>query len=182
MKKGAIALIMAFALLSAFDLSNRIGMGLGFTPDVYLESNAGGLITLPVVDLAVTRIGLNPKLAVEPIFQFTLRNANDNTSTSFALSALGNFLLKGHQKTNLYTKAGIGFMLFAPGGGADTQFGFNIPFGFGLEHFVSEHFSLNLAALSGFTFVSNPPGGGDSYMELKLGNAKPFAFYLVWYY
>lgn len=182
MKRGAFVLIMAIAMLSAFDLSGRIGMGLGFTPDVYLESDVGGLITLPVVDLAVTRIGLNPKLAVEPVFQFTLRNANDNTITGFALSALGNFLLKGHQKTNLYTKAGIGFMLFAPGGGADTQFGFNIPFGFGLEHFVSEHFSLNLAALSGFTFISNPPLGGDSYMELKLGNAKPFAFYLLWYY
>jgi len=182
MKRGAIALIMLIAMLGAYDLSGRIGMGLGFTPDVYLESGAGGLITLPVIDLAVTRIGMNPNLALEPIFQFTLKNANDNTSVTLSLSALGNFLMKGHQKTNLYAKAGLGFMLYSPGGGAETEFGFNLPFGFGLEHFVSEHFSLNLAALSGFTFISNPPGGGDSYMEVKLGNAKPFAFYLVWYY
>lgn len=182
MIRGAIALLVLIAMLGAFDLSERIGMGLGFTPDVYLESNAGGLIVLPVVDLAVTRIGLNPKLVFEPLCQFTLKNVNDNTSIYFSLSGLGNFLMKGHEKTNLYAKAGLGFMLFSPGGGADSEFGFNLPFGFGLEHFVSEHFSLNLAALSGFTFISNPPGGGDSYMEIKLGNAKPFAFYLVWYY
>ncbi len=181
MKKGAIALFALIAILGAYDLTGRIGMGLGFTPDTYLESSTG-TFALPVIDLAVTRIGMNPKLVLEPIFQFTLKNANDNTSMNFALSALGNFLFKGHQKTNLYAKAGIGFMLYAPGGNADTEFGFNLPFGFGLEHFVSEHFSLNLAALSGFTFISNPPVAGDSYMEVKLGNAKPFAFYLVWYY
>ncbi|MEO0095768.1 MAG: hypothetical protein ABIL46_01080 [candidate division WOR-3 bacterium] len=181
MKKGAIAVLSIIALLSAFDLSGRIGMGLGFTPDVYLESE-NGIITLPVIDLAVTRIGLKPNLSLEPIFQFNLRNANDNTSVGFALSGLANYLIKGHQKTNLYAKVGFGFMLYSPGGGADSEFGFNLPFGFGLEHFVSEHFSLNLAALSGFTFISNPPVGGDSYMEVKIGNAKPFAFYLLWYY
>ncbi|MEO0185139.1 MAG: hypothetical protein ABIL22_02570 [candidate division WOR-3 bacterium] len=181
MKRGAIALLALIAVLGAYDLTGRIGMGLGFTPDVFLEAS-GGVITLPVIDLAVTRIGLNPKLSLEPIFQFTLQDANNNTSINFALAGLGNFLFKGHQKTNLYAKAGLGFMLYSPGGGADTRFGFNLPFGFGLEHFVSEHFSLNLAALSGFTFISNPPGGGDSYMQVKLGNAKPFAFYLLWYY
>ncbi|MGB9720849.1 MAG: hypothetical protein ACPL28_05145 [bacterium] len=182
MKRGTFALLAIIALVNAFDLSGRIGMGLGFTPDVYLESDAGGVITLPVIDLAVTRIGLNPKLALEPMFLFALENRNDNTSINFALAGLGNFLFKGHQKTNLYAKVGLGFMLYSPGGNADTRFGFNLPFGFGLEHFVSEYFSLNLAALSGFTFISNPPGGGDSYMQVKLGNARPFAFYLVWYY
>jgi hypothetical protein len=181
MKRGAIALIIFITTISAFDLTGCIGMGLGFSPDVYQESTSE-LITLPVVDLAVTRIGLNPKLTLEPIFQFTLKNANDNTIIDFALSALGNFLMKGHQKTNLYAKAGLGLMIHSPGGNVDSEFGFNLPFGFGLEHFVSEHFSLNLAALSGFTFISNPPGGGDSYIEVKLGNAKPFAFYMVWYY
>uniref|UniRef100_A0A7C6EFY9 Outer membrane protein beta-barrel domain-containing protein n=1 Tax=candidate division WOR-3 bacterium TaxID=2052148 RepID=A0A7C6EFY9_UNCW3 len=181
MKKGAIALLSIIVMVCGFDLTGRIGMGLGFSPDVYQESS-NELITLPVIDLAVTRIGLNSKFAVEPIFQFTLRNANDRTSINLAVSGLGNFLMKGHQKTNLYAKAGFGFMLFSPGGGADTEFGFNLPFGFGLEHFVSEHFSLNLAALSGFTFISNPPAGGDTYMEVRIGNAKPFAFYMVWYY
>ncbi|MEO0123335.1 MAG: hypothetical protein ABIL69_04955 [candidate division WOR-3 bacterium] len=181
MKKGAIALLSFIVLVSAYNLSGRIGMGLGFTPDVYQES-ANELITLPVIDLAVTRYGLNPNLILEPTFQFTLRNANDRTSINLVMNGLVNFLIKGHQKTNLYGKAGFGFLLFSPGGGADSEFGFNLPFGFGLEHFVSEHFSLNLAALSGFTFISNPPEGGDTYMEVKIGNAKPFAFYMVWYY
>ncbi|MCX7994217.1 MAG: hypothetical protein N3A65_00370 [candidate division WOR-3 bacterium] len=181
MKRAAVAMFSLIVFLGAYDLSGRIGMGLGFTPDVYQES-AGEIITLPVVDLAVTRIGLNPNLVLEPTFQFTVRNANDNTSIHLAMSGLVNFLLKGHQKTNLYGKAGLGFLFYSPGGGAESEFGFNLPFGFGLEHFISEHFSLNLAALSGFTFISNPPEGGDTFMEVKFGNAKPFAFYLVWYY
>lgn len=180
MRKGAIALLSIIVLVGAYDLSGHIGMGLGFTPDVFQETGAG-LIPLPVVDLAVTRIGLNPNLSIEPIFQFTMQDRT-NTSVFVNIAGLINYLVKGHQKTNLYVKAGLGFIIDSPGGGADTEFGFNLPFGFGLEHFVSEHFSLNLAALSGFTFISNPPGGGDSYMEVKLGNAKPFAFYLLWYY
>jgi|UniRef100_A0A7V3VTE0 hypothetical protein len=181
MQRGIFALLSIIALVCGFDMTGRIGMGLGFSPDVYQES-ANELIALSVVDLAVTRIGLNSKLVIEPVFQFTLKNAMDNTNVYFTISGLGNFVMKGHQKTNLYAKAGLGFMLFSPGGGEETIFGFNLPFGFGLEHFVSEHFSLNLAALSGFTFISNPPEGGDTYMEVKFGNAKPFAFYMVWYY
>ncbi len=181
MRKGAIAILSVIALVSAYDLTGRIGMGLGVTPDVYQEA-ANEFIQIPVIDLAVTRIGLKSNLVLEPIFQFTLRNANDNTSVNLAMAGLANFLFKGHQKTNLYGKAGLGFLFYSPGGGADSEFGFNLPFGFGLEHFISEHFSLNLSALSGFTFISNPPAGGDSYMEVKFGNAKPFAFYMVWYY
>lgn len=179
MKNFLLCLTLWTMMLGAVDIQDRIGMGLGFSPDTYLESARLG-IPLPVIDIAVTKIGLNPKLAIEPIFQFTLRG-DGTTKTTFLLSCIGDFLLKGHSKTNLYTKGGLGFMIDSPGGGADTEFGFNLPFGFGIEHFASEHFSINLSALSGFTFISNPPGG-DSYMELKLGNAKPFAFYLLWYY
>ncbi len=180
MKNLSLGLILWVVTLGAVEIQDRIGMGLGFSPDTYLESARLGL-PLPIVDIAVTKIGLNPKLAIEPIFQFTLRGDGATTHTTFLLSFLGDILLKGHEKTNLYARAGLGFMLDSPGGGAETEFGFNLPFGFGLEHFASEHFSINLSALSGFTFISNPPGG-DSYLEIKLGNAKPFAFYLLWYY
>jgi len=178
MRRVFICLFAVVAILGAVDLDGRIGMGLGFSPDTYVE---GGTLGLPVIDIAVTRIGLGPKLAVEPILQFGLEG-DGSTVIDFALAGLGNFLLKGHSKTNLYGKAGLGFMLHSPGGGADSKFGFNLPFGFGLEHFVSEHFSVNLAALSGFTFISHPAPGQDTYMEVKLGNAKPFAFYVLWYY
>ncbi len=182
MKKALIGLVAAIALVGAVDLEGRIGMGLGFSPDTYLESE---LTTLgfPIIDLAVTKYGLSPKMALEPIFQFTMVNANDNTSIRFRLDALLDFLMKGHSKTNVYAKAGLGFMFYSSGvTGADAEFGLSVPFGFGLEHFCSEHFSINLAALSGLTFISNPPAGGDSYLNFKLGNEKPFAFYLLWYY
>ncbi|HEX7319843.1 MAG TPA: hypothetical protein VF399_05760 [bacterium] len=182
MKKALIGLVAAIALVGAVDLDGRIGMGLGFSPDTYLES---GLTTLgfPVIDLAVTKFGFSPKMAVEPIFQFTMVNANDNTSIRFRLDALLDILMKGHSKTNVYAKAGLGFMFYSTGApGADAEFGLSVPFGFGLEHFCSEHFSINLAAISGLTFISNPPAGGDSYLNFKLGNEKPFAFYLLWYY
>jgi hypothetical protein len=165
-------------MLSAVDLEGNIGMGLGFSPDTYLQGSAYGF---PVIDIAVTRIGLGPKLAIEPIAQFTW--VSDGVDgVYFDLSVLGNFLLRGHKKTNLYGKAGLGFLI--DDRYTDTMFGFNLPFGFGIEHFASDHFSINLTALSGLTYISNPPPPAmtDSHFELKLGNEKPFAFYLLWYY
>ncbi len=176
MRKFLILLVGIVILLQAHDLEGKIGMGLGFSPDTYLEGSAWGF---PVIDIAVTKIGLKPKLALEPIVQFSLAG-NGASNVYFALSALGNFLLKGHNKTNLYGKLGIGFKIDTSD--PETMFGFNLPFGFGLEHFVSEHFSINLSALSGFTYISNPQNVSGSYYEFKLGNEKPFAFYLLWYY
>jgi hypothetical protein len=169
----AILLLASAGLLNAFDLDGRFGMGLGWSPG---GTNMGSLLFLPVTDIAVTRIGLGPNLAVEPIFQFTFDSGDSFDYLLFKLSALGNFLLKGHAKTNLYAKAGLGLVMDKYGSG-DMEIGFSLPFGFGLEHFISDHFSLNLAALSGFSFSS-----ASSQMEVKLGNDKPFAFYLLWYY
>ena len=173
MKKALIGLVAAIALVGAVDLDGRIGMGLGWAPEA---TSIGGLFTIPVTDIAVTRFGLSPKLAVEPIVQFTLDSGDSLDYMLFKLSVLGNFLWKGHAKTNLYTKLGLGFSMDKYDD-QDMEFAFHLPVGFGLEHFVSEHFSLNLAALSGFTFSSR----GDQ-IGLKLGNDKPFAFYLLWYY
>jgi hypothetical protein len=169
----AILLLASVGLLNAVDLNGRIGMGMGWSPD---GQTAIGTSTFPLADIAVTRIGLSEKLAVEPIFQFTLSNANDATSYFFKLYGLGNFLVKGHAKTNLYAKAGLGFTL-EKDGDLDAVISFGLPFGFGIEHFCSDHFSINLAAHSGIFFVTEP-----SAFQVKLGNDRPFAFYLMWYY
>lgn len=181
MKRCLLALVGLIAVVGAVNLDGRLGMGVGMSPDAYLESAALGL-PVAVIDIAVTKIGMNPKMSLEPIFQFTLQSANDITSTYFDLSVLADLLMKGHSKTNVYAKIGLGFQMLSPGGGADSEFGFNLPFGFGLEHFISEHCSINLSALSGFTFLNYAPGGGDSYFNIKLGNEKPFALYVLWYY
>jgi hypothetical protein len=154
-------------------MDGKIGMGLGWSPQ---NTNLGGLFVLPVTDIAVTRYALSSSMILEPIFQFTFDSGDSLDYLLFKLSALGNFLMKGHEKTNLYAKAGLGIVMDKYGSG-DMEFAFQLPFGFGLEHFVSDHFSINLAALSGFTFSS-----AGSQMEVKLGNDKPFAFYLMWYY
>lgn len=168
----AILLLASVGLLNAVDLDGRIGMGFGWSP----ERTNVGVIPLPVSDIFVTRVGLGPNLAVEPIFQFTFDSGDSLDYLLFKLAALGNFLIKGHAKTNLYAKAGLGIAM-DKNGSADMEFAFNLPFGFGIEHFCSEHFSVNLAALSGLSFSS-----AGSQMEVKLGNDKPFAFYLLWYY
>jgi len=177
MRKFLILFVGAVVLLQAHNLAGKIGMGLGFSPDTYLQGSAWGF---PVIDIAVTKIGLKPALALEPILQFTY-TGDGASGVYFALSGLANFLMKGHSKTNIYGKLGLGFLIDTRP--TDTEFGFTLPFGFGLEHFVSEHFSINLAAMSGFTYISNPPPtySGDNF-EFRLGNEKPFAFYLLWYY
>ncbi len=178
MKRIAIALFIIVVFLGAKDLSGLIGMGIGFSPDTYQGSTGYGL-GFPVIDIAVTRIGMSQTVAIEPIGQFTLTGDGD-TEVRFRLSVLGDFLLKGHSRTNIYAKAGIGFVIQP--GTPETMFGFNLPFGFGLEHFVSDYFSVNLAALSGFSYTSNPNNQSGSSWEVTLGNEKPFAFYLLWYY
>jgi len=184
MKKILIALIAAVTIASAVDLSGRIGMGLGFAPDIYSgipDTTFFGLFDLGLgsVDIAVTRFGLNEKWSVEPIVQLMF-DGNGSDGVNFALTGVGNMLLKGHSKTNIYAKVGLGFMLDTHG--AETEFGFQLPFGFGLEHFFNNHFSINLAAMSGFNYISNPYGFDGSYYSVKVGNEKPFAIYLLWYY
>ncbi len=178
MKRIIIALFLIVVTLGAKDLYGMIGMGLGFSPDVYQESGEYGF-GFPIIDIAVTKIGMSPTMAIEPIGQFTLAS-DGGTEVHFLLSVLGDFLLKGHSKTNIYAKAGLGFVINT--GDPETMFGFNLPFGFGLEHFVSDQFSINLSALSGFTYISNSNNQSGSNLEFKLGNEKPFAFYLLWYY
>lgn len=184
MQKILITFLVALTMAGAVDLTGRIGMGLGFAPDIYSgipDTTLWGLFDLGFgsTDVAVTRFGLNEKWSVEPMVQLAF-DGNGSDGVRFGLSGLGNMLLKGHSKTNLYAKIGLGFIMDTHG--AETEFGFQVPFGLGLEHFFNNHFSINLAALSGFVYISNPRGYDGSYYSLHVGNEKPFAIYLLWYY
>ncbi len=184
MKKILIAITVTLVMAGAVDLDGRIGMGLGFAPDIYSgipDTSFFGLFDLGFgsVDIAVTRFGLNEKWSLEPIAQLMF-DGNGEGAIRLYIAGLGNMLLKGHSKTNLYGKIGFGFMLDTHG--SEDEFGIQLPFGFGLEHFINNHFSINLAALSGFNYISHPRGGLGSYYSLRLGNEKPFAIYVLWYY
>uniref|UniRef100_A0A7C4XVB3 Outer membrane protein beta-barrel domain-containing protein n=1 Tax=candidate division WOR-3 bacterium TaxID=2052148 RepID=A0A7C4XVB3_UNCW3 len=185
MKRISILFALIICTLGAVELQGRIGMGLGFAPDG-VEYFMGEPIALPIVDIGVTKYGLSPSMAIEPIVQFTMISVGDGgsvTSTKIKFFGLFDFLLKGHKKTNIYGKAGLGLGMSSTGvTDQETEISFELPFGFGLEHFCSEHFSINLCAMSGLKYVSNPANEEGSYLALKLGNDKPFAFYLLWYY
>lgn len=173
MKKILLVVALALSLGAAVDLDGRIGMGLGWSPS---RENVGEFV-LPVTDIAVTRIGLGPKLSVEPIFQFTMSDF-DQIDMYFKLYCLGNILFKGHEKTNIYLKGGLGFSMLDQEGGGDALVTIGLPFGFGLEYFCGKHWSVNFASLSGLQIASQ----GDSQVEIKLGNDKPFSFYFLFYY
>ncbi len=171
MKKILLVAVLAISLGMAVDLSGRIGMGLGWSP----SQTTIGTIPLPITDIAVTRIGLGPKLSVEPIFQFTTSDV-EGIDLYFKLYCMGNYVFKSHSKTNVYLKGGLGFSVLNATGGDLTTIG--VPLGFGLEYFCGEHWSVNFASLSGFQLYSN----GGSETEIKFGNDKPFAFYFLFYY
>jgi len=173
MKKILLVAALAISLGVAVDLDGRIGMGLGWSPS---QTDVGGIL-LPVTDIAVTRIGLGPKLSVEPIFQFTTSDM-EGIDMYFKLYCLGNYVFKSHSKTNVYLKGGLGFSLLDETGGGDALVTFGVPFGFGLEYFCGEHWSVNFASLSGLQIASQ----GGTQTEIKFGNDKPFAFYFLFYY
>lgn len=173
MKKILLVVALAFSVAVAVDLDGRIGMGLGWSP----SREAVGEFVLPVTDIAVTRIGLGPKLSVEPIFQFTMSDF-EAIDMRFKLYCLANMLFKGHSKTNVYLKGGLGFGMTDFEGGGDALVEIGVPFGFGLEYFCGEHWSVNFSSLSGLQLMSR----GDSEVEIKLGNDKPFAFFFLFYY
>jgi len=173
MKKILLVVALAFSVGVAVDLDGRIGMGLGWSPS---QTDIGGIL-LPVTDIAVTRIGLGPKLSVEPVFQFTMSDF-EGVDMHFRLYCLANMLFKGHEKTNVYLKGGLGFGMTDYTGGGDALIEVAVPFGFGLEYFCGEHWSVNFSSLSGLVLQSQ----GESEVEIKLGNDKPFAFFFLFYY
>jgi hypothetical protein len=155
----------------------------------------------PLVALGTTRYGLTSKFSVEPFagyYKWTDEHEYSSGSTRkdkysmLLFAALGNYSVASNAKGNVYIRAGG---ILATGknsseGPYDSSSGTisskGVLVGYGLEHFVSNHFAINVGMLSGFWIyeddcVSNGRSYGDSFTGLLLGN-QLFDFTLMWYY
>uniref|UniRef100_A0A7C6AA19 Outer membrane protein beta-barrel domain-containing protein n=1 Tax=candidate division WOR-3 bacterium TaxID=2052148 RepID=A0A7C6AA19_UNCW3 len=156
-------LMLVISTALAVDMKGKIGMGVGWT--VNSEIFAPNAV--------ITKYGLGENLVLEPSLTFSY-NKNGEGSYLFDLKLLFAYALMAHEKTNLYAKAGISFgMQKTP---KMTSFG--IPLGLGLEHFLSDHFAVDVNHVMGFAYTK--------YDESKLMNftitTSNLTAGLVWYY
>ncbi len=169
-----LLLILLISTALAVDMKGKIGMGVGWNSGI----PGGGVFP----NTAVTKLGLGERMILEPVFGFTLISESSGGSseqtTHFFLMALFDYTFLSHEKTNIYGKAGLKFGFYNPPFGISTN-EFGLPVGVGLEHFVSEHFSIDLNTISGLTFTSYEGGGSRTIISL---NNQIFVLGLVWYY
>lgn len=174
---GIAVFLSSLSPAFAVDLKGRIGFGAGWTLPAVLEEYDGwykiGLLTPTVI---TTRIGVAPRIAIEPTFQITSVSNDPVRGSTFTLRGLFGYVLLEHEKTNITAKAGISFANVSERGRTVLS-EFGIPFGIGLEHWVSEHFSVDLTTISGFFSQTKP----SKKTTFTLGNAT-LNLCLIWYY
>lgn len=166
-------LILTLSIVFAVDMSGKFGMGVGWT----VGSEGFG------PHYATTKFGLGEKLVLEPTLHFSYTSYSsegvDDYEYNLDLAVLFAYALMAQEKTNLYGKAGIGFGLSVPtmDGGISTTF-FGIPLRLGFEHFMSEHFAVDLNAKMGLNFNKT---GDTETTNFTLSNQAITAGF-VWYY
>lgn len=156
-------LILFISTALAVDMKGKIGMGAGWT--VNSEIFAPNAV--------ITKYGLDENLVLEPSLTFSY-DKNGEGNYLFDLKLLFAYALMAHEKTNLYAKAGIFFgMLKTP---KTTSFG--IPLGLGLEHFISDHFAVDINHVMGFGYIKSDE---SKLMHFTITTTNLTAG-LVWYY
>lgn len=158
-----LVLILIISTALAVDMKGKIGMGAGWT--VNSEIFAPNAV--------ITKYGLGENLVLEPSLTFFYYK-NGEGNYLFDLRLLFAYALMAHEKTNLYAKAGISFgMQKTP---KMTSFG--IPLGLGLEHFLSDHFSVDIGHVMGFGYTKHD----DSKLMHFTITTTNLTAGLVWYY
>lgn len=177
MKKVMLLVFVLFVgviNLNARDMSGRFGLGIGWDQSV-LAGVSEGMITTP--NAAITKIGLGPNLVLEPSVSLGFEGYEGETATTLLLGAALNYIIASHAKTNVYLGGGLVLATQSPPVG-DGPTSFGLMFGIGLEHFISEYYSLDLSLESGFM---NTSVGEISNSETYIGNQR-INFGMVWYY
>jgi hypothetical protein len=161
-------LIVALSIAFAVDMRHRFGMGVGWTT---------GQSGLAPID-ALMKYGLNERVVLEPTLNLTTTSYGDGRNTyNFNVAAVFAYVVAAHVKTNVYAKAGLGVATQMPDNEEYTS-SLLVPLGLGLEHFVSDHFSVDLNARMGLSYTW---GYGDQPTDVTLGN-KVLGAGLLWYY
>lgn len=156
-------LIIALSTVLAVDMSDKIGMGAGWT--------VNSSIFAP--NAVITKYGIGENLVLEPSLTFSYEK-NGEGSYNFDLRTLFAYALKAHEKTNFYAKAGISFMIEK----TPKLTGFGIPLGLGLEHFLSDHFAVDINHTMGFGYIKYDE---SEEMHFTITTTNLTAG-LVWYY
>ncbi len=175
-------LILVFSTVFAVDMSEKIGMGVGW------NSGIPGMGVFP--NIGITKVGLSEQMALEPVIGFTTvsdkysYNGTDYTytTTNFFFMLLVDYAFYAHEKTNVYGKIGgkYGSLTTKYGESSSTTSEFGVPLGIGLEHFVSEHFAVDLNTIMGITLTSWP-GGDHKTTSISINN-QVIILGLLWYY
>lgn len=175
MRKFLLVIIVFVSIsVSARSMEGSFGMGIGW-------SNGSSLLN---PNTYVTKIGISPNLALEPeLYLNAVRGTSGNVYTEYGLSLLLDYIMKEHEKTNVYFKGGLSLIVDNPPT-SDAITVFSFAFGFGIEHFLSEYFSIDLSALSSYAVTSYgdelPPGASSPY-DFYLGNGN-IRISALWYY
>jgi opacity protein-like surface antigen len=141
-------------------MGGKVGFGLGITQ--------GSSVLNP--DYLAMKIGIMPMIAIEPTIDFD-KYSDDNKIDSIKTNnmdiGLGLNLILAFARsksTNIYGFGGLGFGIFNhqeenySSAKTKTKNSGNIigiPLGLGLEHFITETFSIDLRAVSGLLIGSN---------------------------
>ncbi len=174
MKKSFI-IIAFFVSLSSFakSMDDFIGLGIGWSNSAYLfEPNT-----------YVTKLGVTPNLVLEPEFYLAAqRDEFGDVDTQYGISLLLAPTIRQHEKTNLYLKGGLSFDVNNPARISATSY-LGLVGGFGIEHFISDYFSIDLSALSSYIITSYGEDYGDisSPYDFYLGNGN-LRVAVLWYY
>ncbi len=175
--KRFLLVVAVLVSLSSFakSMEGNLGMGIGW-------SNGASLLN---PNTYVTKIGMGSNWVLEPELYLSAEKTGlyGGAYTEYGVSVLIDYIMKGHEKTNVYFKGGLGLDVDnPPTTRANTIFG--LSFGFGIEHFISDYFSIDLSALSSYavtSFGEELPEDATGPYDFYLGNGN-IRISVLWYY
>ncbi len=191
-KWGVVILAIVLADFSyAVDLKGKLGMGARWWG-------------VPFIALATTRYGFTSKFSAEPVLgyyrwhdEYTSGDTSHTSSSEdkyslLLVGGLGNFSVRANAKGNVYIRIGgllaTGNRSYSSNGHkrSGEMRGYGALVGYGLEHFVSEHFAISVGMLSCWwmytdEYVRDAFTSKSSISGLIFGN-QLLDFAVMWYY
>lgn len=177
MKKVALlvlVLLVGVINLNARDMSGKIGMGIGWS-GIGLTTQGQPIIIAP--DLAGVAIGLSSNMVLHPAFNLYVQSEDEQTTTTISAGLFLDYIFMSHDKTNLSLSGGFSFGVESPPEGENTT-EIGLLAGVGLEHFISDYFSIRTTLQQEFANRSiGDASNSTTYLGTQFLNLS-----LMWYY